>query len=810
MIKAPLSTCWTPRKVRSLFDASLRLVEAAAQVGFGKWTSLNLSSLRSQYKRHMVYRGARLVAAFPLGTLDPPEKQHEEDDGWITEIAEEKFWRPASPVTTSKPKRGKDKPDETLQKLLAAEARVKHLEKVENWESIFKGLPRMENVVGTRDSGTVERLRVAVHGRLKLMQAANKKREAEAKANRDKNYSEAKAMKDSLDREILPTLREHEDRVEAIWKEVAPAELVHSVSGLERDCVAYAHSAAEDRDYITARSLNEACSRLAEARALLHWRTREANIVEQMASRSVSVEMMDEQVKSLVASSSNLPALTDQPVDQRPIDLLHTASQLDLSIQKLVHKWSSETLAATRLPSQGENNSNSEKSDKKTETVEETNQRQRIHDINSLQGLAANIATALKRIRWREKICGLMAHLNKERQNNKDVDVKAILQADLHVLIEAIYHDGSKAQSIASRIITHTFSTASILSLPTDSAAALFRLMDDKQTLMEEVKREVQVIESNILRQRARWQAHQQQPTVLNGWLLRDIGSWGTDPSHFRDPCGVAMASDGSFWVSDRGNHRIQHLDFSGRCVRTMGFRGKSEGQLENPSGVALAPDGNTVFVADRGNDRVCVFNLDGVCVKMVGNGTGKDLGYMQAPCSVAVRKDGQLAVCDRGNNRVLIFDPNGQCVNTLGDNRLGHDVFRKGLVQPAAVCYDQHGRVVVADYGNHRIVVYGDDGSVCQEISGNHNAHDDDSEKFNGPSAVGVSSKGEIVVADQGHHRIIVFSPAGNFLRSFGFKGHELGRLHNPRGLAVGPHDVIAVADYNNHRIVLAEFCER
>lgn len=67
----------------------------------------------------------------------------------------------------------------------------------------------------------------------------------------------------------------------------------------------------------------------------------------------------------------------------------------------------------------------------------------------------------------------------------------------------------------------------------------------------------------------------------------------------------------------------------------------------------------------------------------------------------------------------------------------------------------------------------------------------------------------GDIMVADQGNHRVLIFGRDGGFVRSFGFKGHEPGRLHNPRGLAMGADNMFAIADYGNHRIVVAEFGE-
>jgi len=60
----------------------------------------------------------------------------------------------------------------------------------------------------------------------------------------------------------------------------------------------------------------------------------------------------------------------------------------------------------------------------------------------------------------------------------------------------------------------------------------------------------------------------------------------------------------------------------------------------------------------------------------------------------------------------------------------------RQRLLQPSAVCYTREGQVVVADYGNQRVVVFGADGMVCLEIKGKHAEGVDG---FNGPSAVGV-----------------------------------------------------------------------
>ena len=79
----------------------------------------------------------------------------------------------------------------------------------------------------------------------------------------------------------------------------------------------------------------------------------------------------------------------------------------------------------------------------------------------------------------------------------------------------------------------------------------------------------------------------------------------------FDAPVGVSVAADGSVYVADTRNDRIQRFDASGRFVGTWGTNGTGEGQFNGPWGVAVAPDGD-VYVADTGNDRVQGFTATG------------------------------------------------------------------------------------------------------------------------------------------------------------------------------------------------------
>ena len=71
-----------------------------------------------------------------------------------------------------------------------------------------------------------------------------------------------------------------------------------------------------------------------------------------------------------------------------------------------------------------------------------------------------------------------------------------------------------------------------------------------------------------------------------------------------------------------------------------------------------------------------------------------------------------------------------------------------------------------------------------------------------NKPWGVAITPKREVVVSEYFGHRVSVFSPRGEKLRSFGAYGSGQGQLQYPAGVAVDGECNILVADQDNHRI--------
>ena len=82
-------------------------------------------------------------------------------------------------------------------------------------------------------------------------------------------------------------------------------------------------------------------------------------------------------------------------------------------------------------------------------------------------------------------------------------------------------------------------------------------------------------------------------------------GVAGNDRLHFNRPTDAAVASDGSFYVSDGyENSRVMKFAADGTFVLTWGTKGKGPAQFDLPHGIALDAAGR-VFVVDRQNGRV-------------------------------------------------------------------------------------------------------------------------------------------------------------------------------------------------------------
>ena len=149
-------------------------------------------------------------------------------------------------------------------------------------------------------------------------------------------------------------------------------------------------------------------------------------------------------------------------------------------------------------------------------------------------------------------------------------------------------------------------------------------------------------------------------------------------------PEGVTVDAQGSVYVADRGNNRVVKLPAGSDEQVVLPFKG-----LRNPDDVAVDSRGN-VYVTDTDNDRVVRLNA--------GSDTLTELPFtgLASPWGVSVDRADNVYVTNHENHKVMKLD-----VATNNQTKLPF----AGLNTPLQVVVTADGALYVADRGNNRVV---------------------------------------------------------------------------------------------------------
>ena len=173
----------------------------------------------------------------------------------------------------------------------------------------------------------------------------------------------------------------------------------------------------------------------------------------------------------------------------------------------------------------------------------------------------------------------------------------------------------------------------------------------------------------------------------------------------FNFPTNVALSPDGDIYVSDGyGNARIHKFSADGKLLYSWGEPGAGPGQFHVPHGVVVDKQG-TVYVADRENNRIQLFAPDG---KFLSEWTD-----LARPSRVFIDRDGNFYVTELGyragmwpgttaptpdatGGRFSIFNAKRELIARWGG---GDDPTATGdFFAPHDVWVDSHGDIYVAE----------------------------------------------------------------------------------------------------------------
>jgi predicted membrane-bound mannosyltransferase/DNA-binding beta-propeller fold protein YncE len=247
--------------------------------------------------------------------------------------------------------------------------------------------------------------------------------------------------------------------------------------------------------------------------------------------------------------------------------------------------------------------------------------------------------------------------------------------------------------------------------------------------------------------------------TLLQEWgTFADIAQGDAPVGTFFEPWGIAVGPDGSVYVTDTWNHRVQKFAEDGEPVTSWGQYGQpfpedpaSKSSFWGPRGIAVDPQGH-VFVADTGNKRIAVFDEDGNFLTDFGTG-GLDPGQFDEPVGVAVGEDGTVFVTDTWNQRVQSFIPN----------------------EDASQYFPLQQWEVNAWFG----------------------------QSVENKPFIAVSEEKHVFITDPEGYRVIEFTENGEFVRTWGDFGNGADQIGLASGVAVDPAGFVWVTDAGNNRIL-------
>jgi hypothetical protein len=173
----------------------------------------------------------------------------------------------------------------------------------------------------------------------------------------------------------------------------------------------------------------------------------------------------------------------------------------------------------------------------------------------------------------------------------------------------------------------------------------------------------------------------------------------------------------------------------------------------------------------------------------------------------VAVDSHDRVYVFCRGDHPLIVFDKEGKFLNAWGENT---------FTMPHGIFIDREDRIHLVDCGDHTIRIYTTDGKLLQMIGEPGHSSDTGFKEFVSPvqhaggpfnrvANVAVLKDGSMYVADgYGNARVHKFSATGQLEFSWGEPGRGPGQFNLPHGIGVDSAGTVYVADRENSRIQL------
>ncbi|CAF0890170.1 unnamed protein product [Rotaria sp. Silwood1] len=314
---------------------------------------------------------------------------------------------------------------------------------------------------------------------------------------------------------------------------------------------------------------------------------------------------------------------------------------------------------------------------------------------------------------------------------------------------------------------------------------------------------------------------------VCYGVTVAGTGYSGNSLGQLQNPSSVVVDSNGYMYITDQNNHRILRWapdaclgECIAGCSMTAGTRAD---QLYYPFSVAFDSQGS-LYVSDTSNNRVQKFsilnNTEAVLVPtaqwalnattVAGSptgGSGSTPSFLNSNYGIRITDDNTLYIADRNNHRIVVIFPNSTIAGAIIGSGYG-----TGLTQmnyPSDIFVTSDG-IYVLDSSNYRILKLQKNGTNPTIVAGITGMAGSTSSynTFGTSYQMFVDIYGNIYVSDQANHRVLRFPPNSSngtnadIAAGIGTSGYGPSQLNTPYGIFVDSARTLYIADTNNHRI--------
>jgi len=240
----------------------------------------------------------------------------------------------------------------------------------------------------------------------------------------------------------------------------------------------------------------------------------------------------------------------------------------------------------------------------------------------------------------------------------------------------------------------------------------------------------------------------------------------GDADGQFYNPLGLAFDHRrGLLYVSDTSNNRVQVFSSDdGSFVSKFGEQGNQAGQFMFSVSIAIDHDHDRILVVDGHNHRAQSWSLsDQSFVSCVGKKGRGDLEFSY-PQGIAIDKHHRRIVIVDTDNHRLVFLSSIDLSFLFCIGKEGSQPGEFSSPTGVAIDHDRH-RIIVADTFNYRVQVLSSiDGSFLFEFG----EEGGQPGQFDHPQGVCIDNQGRIIVTDFGYHRLQAFTHQGHHISSF------------------------------------------